>query len=447
MPANPSYVPLMTAPTQPRRRFLQSVSSSAAAFAAPAIVRAAATAEKIPIAMIGTGGMGSNHVRTLCQRKDVEFRWVIDTDSERAAAAAKTILEMTGQSPKTGQDMRRAIDDKEVRACFMATPDHWHAPGAIFAADAGKHVYVEKPCSHNLREGRLMIEAAARNKVNIQVGTQSRSTGHVQQVVEKIRSGIIGDVLVAKAWNSQKRADQGHQPTTEPPATLNYDLWLGPVPPVEFKKTYHPAHWRWFFHFGAGDFGNDGVHDIDIARWGLGVETHPARINAMGNKLFFDDDQEWPDTLYCGFEYDFQGGRKQQLIYEQRIWSPYTQEGHENGCAWYGTGGMIVGGKAKGWQIFGPKNQLIETIASTGVDLAGHHENFLSCVRGDGKGELNAGIVTNHLSSSLCHLGNIAFRTGRTLRFDPGKEIFSDDAEATNYLHRDYREHWATPKG
>ena len=391
--------------------------------------------------------MGSNHVRTLCQRKDVEFRWVIDTDSERAAAAAKTILEMTGQSPKTGQDMRLAIDDKEVRACFMATPDHWHAPGAIFAADAGKHVYVEKPCSHNLHEGRLMIEAAARNKVNIQVGTQSRSTAHVQQVVEKIRSGVIGDVLVAKAWNSQKRADQGHQPTSEPPATLNYDLWLGPVPPVEFKRTYHPAHWRWFFHFGAGDFGNDGVHDIDIARWGLGVETHPSRINAMGNKLFFDDDQEWPDTLYCGFEYDFQGGKKRQLIYEQRIWSPYMQEGHENGCAWYGTGGMIVGGKAKGWQIFGPKNQLIETIASTGVDLSGHHENFLSCVKGDGKGVLNAGIVTNHFSSSLCHLGNIAFRTGRTLRFDPGKEVFSDDAEATNYLRRDYREHWATPKG
>lgn len=415
--------------------------------AAPAIIRAGAEAGRIPVALIGTGGMGSNHVRTLCRRNDIVFRWVIDADTERASAAAKTIHELTGQSPKLGQDMRRAIDDREVSACFMATPDHWHAPGTILAADAGKHVYVEKPCSQNVREGRLMIAAAARNNVSIQVGTQSRSTGHVQRVVEKIRSGIIGEVLVAKAWNSQKRSDQGRQAVSEPPSNLDYDLWLGPVPPVPFKKTYHPAHWRWFFHFGAGDFGNDGVHDIDIARWGLGVETHPERIQAMGNKLFFDDDQEWPDTLYCAFQYDLPGGKKQQLIYEQRIWSPYMQEGHENGCAWYGTEGMIVGGKAKGWQVFGPKNQLIETIESTGVDLAGHHENFLSFVRGEGKGALNAGIVTNHLSSSLCHLGNIAFRTGRTLIFDPEKETFSDDTEAAGLLRRDYREHWAAPKG
>lgn len=438
----------MNSPTQPRRRFLQSASAIAGALAVPAVVRSAAVREKIPIAMIGPGGMGMNHVRNLCQRKDVDFLWVIDADADRAATAAKTIHELTGQSPKTGQDLRRALDDGAVRACFMATPDHWHAPGAILAVDAGKHVYVEKPCSHNVREGRLMIEAAERNGVRIQVGTQSRSTAHVRQIVDKIRSGIIGEVLVAKAWNSQKRADHGHQPATEPPAALDYDLWLGPVPPVPFKKTYHPAHWRWFHHFGAGDFGNDGVHDIDIARWGLGVETHPHRIHGMGNKLFFDDDQEWPDTLYCGFEYDLAGGGKRQLIYEQRIWSPYMQEGHENGCAWYGTEGMIVGGKAKGWQIFGPKNQLIEVLTVGGADLAAHHENFLSCIRdgGDGGG-LNAGIVTNHLSSALCHLGNIAARTGRTLNFDPEKETFAGDDEAAKLLRRDYRDHWAAPKG
>jgi len=431
--------------TQSRRHFLQTVSVSAAGLVLPA----RAAPDRIGLAVMGVGGMGSNHVRTLCQRKDIDFRWIIDTDSERAAAAAKMVEEATGQKPRVAQDLRRALDDDSVRACLMATPDHWHAPGAILAADAGKHVYVEKPCSHNLREGRLMIEAAARNGVAIQVGTQSRSTGHVRTVIEKIRSGVIGEVLVAKAWNSQKRAEHGHQPDSIPPASLDYGLWLGPVPEVPFKATYHPAHWRWFFHFGAGDFGNDGVHDIDIARWGLGTERHPDVIHAMGNKLFFDDDQQWPDTLYCGFEYHSSddGKRPRQLIYEQRIWSPYMQEGHENGCAWYGTGGYVVGGKAKGWQIYGPKNQLVETIPSDGVDLAGHHEDFLRVVRGEGKAEdLHAGILTNHYSSALCHLGNLAWKTGRVLHFDPVNESITGDEEASRGLRREYRDHWATPK-
>jgi len=428
-----------------RRQFLRA--SAAVALASPAILRSAGEREKIRLAMIGPGGMGTNHLRTLCQRQDVEILWVIDADSSRAEAGAKLVSEKLGQKPRTGQDLRRALEDPAVQACFMATPDHWHAPGAILAADAGKHVYVEKPCSHNLREGRLMVEAAKRNGIHIQVGTQSRSTAHVRQVVEKLRSGIIGEVLAAKAWNSQKRASHGHRDPSEPPASLDYDLWLGPVPPVPFKATYHPANWRWFFHFGAGDFGNDGVHDIDIARWGLGVETHPSRIHAMGDKLFFDDDQEWPDTLYCGFEYRPAHGRKRQLIYEQRIWSPYVQEGQENGCAWYGTDGMVVGGKAKGWQIFGPRNKLIESLPAGGVDLAAHHENFLAAVRGAIPGDgLHAGIVTHHFSSSLCHLGNIAARTGKTLDFDPEKETFPGDADASLLLRRAYRDHWAAPK-
>lgn len=416
-----------------------------ATFAAPAILKGAGAVDKINLAFIGPGGMGTNHVKTMCQRSDVIFSYVCDADSKRAATAAKTIQELTGQTPKIVSDMRNVFDDKAVQAVVMATPDHWHAPGAIMAANSGKHVYVEKPCSHNLREGRLMIEAAAKNKVVMQVGTQSRSTAHIMGVVEKLRSGIIGNVLVAKAWNSQLRAYHGHKPDSEPPAELDYELWLGPVPKVPFKSTYHPAHWRWFHHFGAGDFGNDGVHDIDIARWGLGVEQHPDRIIGQGSKLFFDDDQEWPDTLYCGFEYDI-AGKTKQLIYEQRDWSPYVQEGHENGCAWYGTEGMIIGGKAKGWQIYGKRNKLIEDIKPTsGPDLAAHHANFLDGIRTGAK--QNADITINHLSTALCHLGNIAARTRRALVFDPAKEQFIGDADTSKLLRREYREHWATPVG
>ena len=417
-----------------------------AALASASLSRAASADDKINLAFIGPGGMGTNHIKTMCKRTDVSFSYVCDADSKRAATAAKLIKELTSQSPKIVSDMRRVFEDKAVQAVLMATPDHWHAPGAILAANAGKHVYVEKPCSHNLREGRLMIEAAARNKVAMQVGTQSRSTGHIMQVIEKLRSGIIGDVLVAKAWNSQRRADQGHKPTSEPPAELDYDLWLGPVPEVPFKSTYHPGAWRWFHHFGAGDFGNDGVHDIDIARWGLGVDQQPNRIIGQGSKLFFDDDQEWPDTLYCAFEYDNAGGKTRQLIYEQRDWSPYVQEGHENGCAWYGTQGMIVGGKAKGWQVFGERNKLIEEIKPpSGPDLAAHHANFFDAIRTGAK--LNADITINHLSTSLCHLGNIAARTRRSLVFDPVAEQFIGDADTSKLLRREYRDHWATPVG
>ena len=433
--------------TLSRRQFVQTTGLATAGFAtAAAAVKAAASREKFNVAFIGPGGMGTNHVKTLCQRKDILFSYVCDADSKRAEAAAKLIQQATGQSPKVVSDMRKVLDDGAVQAVFMATPDHWHAPGAILAANAGKHVYVEKPCSHNLREGRLMIEAAHKNKVVMQVGTQSRSTGHIIQVIERIRSGVIGEVLVAKAWNSQLRANHGRKPDSMPPPNLDYDLWLGPVPEVPFKETYHPAHWRWFHHFGAGDFGNDGVHDTDIACWGLGVRQHPNRIIGQGSKLFFADDQEWPDTLYCAFEYDLPEGKKKQLIYEQRIWSPYVQEGHENGSAWYGTEGMIVGGKKSGWKVFGKGNKLIEEIkATSGPDLAAHHDNFLTCIRTGAKP--NADITINHLSTSLCHLGNIAARTQTALVFDPAKEQFVGNEAASVLLKRQYRDHWAAPQG
>lgn len=420
------------------------------AMAAP-LTRAASGKDRTGVAIIGTGGMGTNHVKTLAKRSDLDFRWLIDADIERAGAAAKVLSDANGAQPRVGQDLREALNDDGVRACFIATPDHWHAPAALLALAAGKHVYVEKPCAHNLREGRALVTKAAETGLAVQVGTQSRSAEHVRAVIDRIRSGAIGEVLVAKAWNSQKRLDHGRQPDSEPPAALDYEMWLGPVPKVPFKKTYHPAHWRWFFHFGAGDFGNDGVHDIDIARWGLGFDRHPDRIVSLGDKLFFDDDQQWPDTLNCGFAYGGGGEPRRHLHYEQRIWSPYVQEGHENGCAWYGTEGMIVGGKAKGWEVFGPKNRHIESIPAAGDMLGAHHENFLAVVRGEAAADtLHAPVGVHHFSSSLCQLGNLSWKLGRNLEFDPDKErVIGTDAEfaerASRELTREYREHWARP--
>jgi predicted dehydrogenase len=313
------------------------------------------------------------------------------------------------------------------------------------AANAGKHVYVEKPCSHNLREGRLMIEAARKNNVVMQVGTQSRSTAQVIQAMEKLKSGVIGEILVAKAWNSQRRGTIGKQKPSEPPKHLDYDLWLGPVTYRPYQSNFLHGIWRWWYDFGCGDIGNDGVHDIDIARWGLGVTTHPTRIAALGGKSFFDDDQQHADTQYVVYEYAAatKAGMPKQLIFEQRIWSPYVQEGHENGNAYYGTDGMMIFGKRGRYAIYGPKNKLVEESSGGGPDLAAHHANFLECIRT--RGRPNADIEINHLSTALCHLGNIATRTGRVLQFDPAKEQIIDDRDAAALLTRTYRDHWATP--
>jgi predicted dehydrogenase len=308
-------------------------------------------------------------------------------------------------------------------------------------------VYVEKPCCHNLREGRLMVEAVARSGKHLQVGTQSRSTAVVREAIERVRGGAIGEVLVAKAWNSQRRRSIGKTQPSQPPARLDFDLWLGPAPVVAYRSNLLPGVWRWWYDFGCGDIGNDGVHDLDVACWGLGVDTHPGRIACLGGKSFFDDDQHFPDTQYAVFEYpDAAGpGRARQLIFEQRIWSPYVQEGYENGAAFYGTEGMLIIGHSVGWTLYGPRNKKIAERTGS-ADLAAHHQNFLDCVRGESKSS-NADVVAGHRSAALVHLANIGARVGRVLRFDPRTETIVGDDEAAAMLGRRYREgHWAVPR-
>jgi predicted dehydrogenase len=234
---------------------------------------------------------------------------------------------------------------------------------------------------------------------------------------------------------------------SEAPSGVDYDLWLGPAPAVPFQANRFHYGWHWWYDFGTGDMGNDGVHDLDIARWGLGVETHPTRIAAIGNKYYFDDDQQFPDTQYVSFEYpgDGKAGQRRQLVFEMRIWSPYKQEGHENGNAFYGTEGMLVLGKGSGWQLFGPKNEPRESLKAS-ISGTPHHRNFLECIKTNARP--NADIEIGHLSSTLSHLGNIASRIGRTLNFDPQQERIVGDEEADQLVSRAYRAgHWAVPQG
>ncbi len=434
-----------------RRTFLKHAGLGIAGTTTMGLARSASAGQangKLVVGAIGCGGRGTYLARWFAGEKDSTVAYVCDPDAARAGKAAEAVAKAGGNSPKVVKDLRHILDDKAVDAVTVGTPDHWHGPATILACQAGKHVYVEKPVSHNVREGRLMVEAARRHKRIVQAGTHSRSLAHVIRGIELIRSGAIGDVLVAKAWNSQRRANIGHADPSKPPAGFDYDLWVGPAPFRPYRKTCHHYTWHWWYDFGTGDIGNDGVHELDIARWGLGVETHPSTVAAVGGKYFFDDDQQFPDTHYVAYEYPGDGkvGSKRQLVFEQRIWSPYVQEGMENGNAFYGTKGVLLLGKKEGWQCFGPRNKLVKQMKAGEPDAPPHPRRFMDAIK---TGKLpNADIEVGHLSAALCHLGNISARLGRSLRFDPKSEQIQGDDEAAHLLRRTYRDgHWAVPKG
>ncbi len=425
-----------------RRSFLKQtgrgVVGAAVVQTASQYARAKGATERINVGLIGCGGRGITVARAIGKHPHAAVRYVCDPDEHRAARAK----EATGADHAVA-DLRRILEDQSVDAIVIAACDHWHAPAAVLGCEAGKHVYVEKPCSHSIREGRLIVEAARRNKRVVQHGTQSRSAASKQAAIKSLRDGVIGDVLVAKHINSQKRANIGHRQPSSPPPHLDYDLWVGPAEWLPYQSNYVHYHWHWFFNFGTGDIGNDGVHGIDVARWGLGVETHPSFITGYGSKLYFDDDQQFPDTYQMTFEYPGEGsvGEKRLLIYEQRIWSPYREDQDANHTIFYGTNGLLKMGKS-GTQVFGMKNEPIETVPMVGDEVDAHQRNFIEAIRDGAK--LNADIEVGHRSAALCHIGNIVSRMNRAIRFDPQSEQIVGDNEANELTNRKYRDgHWA----
>jgi predicted dehydrogenase len=420
--------------------------AAAAALHWTAPLQSAGASDKIVLGAIGCGGQGTGLARSLAGLQAVDFAYVCDPDEERAGRAAKAVEQSGGKAPKVVKDLRHILDDKSVDAVTIATPNHWHAPAAILACAAGKQVYVEKPCSHNIREGRLLVEAAHRHKRVVQHGTQSRSNGLIAHAIQLLRNGVIGEVLMAKAWKVQQRRSIGQATPSAPPQGLDYDLWLGPAPYVPFQKNRHHYTWHWWYDFDTSDMGNDGVHELDIARWGLGVETHPAAVSASGTKLFFNDDQQFPDTQYVVFDYpgDGQVGNRRQLFFEMRLWSCYGLDGIDTGNAFYGTQGWMLLSKRGVLKVFGPDNKQLK-VDGEPPKCAGHHANFIEAIRNGVP--LTAPIEVGHLSAMLCHLGNIAARVGRALHFDAEQEQILGEAEGNRLIRRAYREgHWAVPK-
>lgn len=438
-----------------RRLFLQQSAAATVAggVTASSFSRAAGANERLRVGVIGVGGQGAAHVKSWLSHDDVDLAYVCDVDADRLAKSAEL-----APGAKPVADLRTILDDAQVDAVSIATPDHWHAPAALLAMASGKHVYVEKPCSHNVREGRMLVDASERTGRVVQHGTQTRSSVGTQTAIQMLREGVIGDVRVARAWDVQWRGPIGHDKPSEPPAGFDYDLWVGPAPFVPFQANRGHYTWHWWYNFGTGDAGNDGVHELDIARWGLGVESLPTRVAALGGKYVHDDDQQFPDTMTAVFEYEASAtptpaaqasmpdaGTK-QLIFELRLWSTNYPENVDNGCEFIGTEGRMLLSKRGKFSIHGPRNKRLEKeiAESLGGSVADHQRNFIEAIRG--QAEAAADAATAHHSAALPHLANISTRLGRSFALDPQTEQVVDDAEANIMLGREYRQdHWAAP--
>jgi predicted dehydrogenase len=398
----------------------------------PARVGRAAPSERVRVAVIGLRNRGTDHARLFAANPGAEVAAVCDIDDAMFEKPASSVQKLTGKAPRTEKDFRRLLEDKSIDAVTIATPDHWHALMAVLACQAGKDVYVEKPASHNMVEGRRMVEAAGKYKRIVQLGTQWRSTPHVEEAIARVRGGGVGKVGMARAWIHQKRENIGHGKPGPVPAGVDYAMWQGPAPDRPFYANRFHYKWHWFWHWGTGELGNNGVHGVDIARWGLGADS-PTTVSSGGGKYVFDDDQEVPDTQLVTWE--FPGAC---LAWEHRMWSKHPTERSGFGVAFYGDKGTLVIDD-HGWRI--EDGDRSESKAA-GDGQALHVQNFLDCVKTREKP--NADIETGHLSTRLCHVGNIAYRTGKKLTFDAAKEAFHD-AAADSLLAREYSSRFEMP--
>jgi predicted dehydrogenase len=426
----------MSASSCNRRTFLT------AATAAPLLAGAAGAQnanERIACAVIGVRGRGRSFWGPLANRQDTRVAALCDIDAGVLNDVAGAVAKAQGQAPRTVEDFRRVLDDKSIDAVFITTPHHWHTPIALRALAAGKHVYVEKPASHVYREGQLLVAAAQRHRKIVQHGTQMRSSEVTQRARALLDQGVIGEVRMAKAWNVQRHNHRAAVADADAPRGINYDLWLGPAPLRRFNPNRFHGNWQWFRDYGNGDIGNDGVHDIDMACMGLGVDRLPTRITAHGSRIDLTGEREYPDNMMVTYQFD----NNKVLIYEDRGWTPYGMQGVDSGNEFYGTRGWMFFTRRGRFQVYTDRNGTKGPgfNGDTGQDR--HLQNFLDSIRNNRAPTADA--RTAHLSCALVHLGEIAYRTQRVLHFDPKTETIQNDREASALLTKEYREPWAMP--
>jgi predicted dehydrogenase len=430
-----------------RRHFL----IGGAAAAGPLRPSALASAnDTVRVACVGIRGKIIDHVRPYLAMRNVEVAALCDVDESVLDERLAEVERRTKKRPARYVDIRKVLEDKSIDVISIATPNHSHTLQTVWACQAGKDVYIEKPCSHNMFEARQIVAAAKKYGRIVQHGTNQRSEGGVREGVRQLREGLIGEVYMARALCFKWRDTIGRAPVEPVPPGVHYDLWLGPAPKRPFTRNRFHYNFHWIWEYGNGDFGNQGLHQIDVARWGLGV-TYPTKISAMGGHFMFDDDQETPNTLTATFEFDAEG-KKKLLVADVRHWitnheakiggGEPKKDPNSIGNLFYGSKGYLAVENYGNYSSFlGREQEPGPSLRQSG----NHWANFIQAVRSRDQSELNAPIEEGAISTTLVHLGNISYRLGRTLRFDASTYGCVGDEEANRMFTRDYRAPFVVP--
>ncbi len=431
-----------------RRDFIRNTSLMGTGIAAiPGYLKANRN-RRIGIAVLGTNGRGLAHIEAYSKIPNVEIAYICDVEQHALDKGINLAKKLTGHTPKAIQDFRTILDKKDIDAVSIATPDHWHTPAAILACEAGKHVYVEKPCGHNPAEGEMLIAAAKKYDRLVQMGNQRRSWPHIIEAMNLIHSGVIGDVYFGKGWYANNRTSIGHGKPVQVPSSLDWALWQGPAPRKQYRDNLVPYNWHWFWNWGTGEACNNGTHEIDCMRWALKAEF-PSKVTSAGGRYAFHDDWQTTDTQVMSYEF----GEDKAITWESRSCNNYPVEGAGRGFIIYGKKGTLVNLGGDDYKIFDQHNKLIKANSDAtqtntlntlgpGASLDAYHFlNFINAIRNGEK--LNSPITEGHKSVLLCHLGNIAQRTGHTLHCDPanGGKILHDE-EASDLWNRKYEDGW-----
>ncbi len=437
-----------------RREFIRRISLAGTSVLLSPMVSSAnsffsgAPANKVIIGVMGTNSRGHFLAQSFASLPGVEVAYICDPDANVLQKTIAEVEKISGKRPQGFADLRKLLEKKDFDGLVIAAPDHWHAPAAIMALQAGKHVYVEKPCSHNPKEGELLVAASEKYKKHVQMGSQRRTFNNVNQMIKELHGGTIGRVYFARGWYVNNRKTIGKGTIVPVPSNLNFDLWQGPAPRKDFRSNLVHYNWHWFWHWGTGEALNNGTHELDVIRWGLGVD-YPNKVVSAGGRFHFQDDWETPDTQTITFNFP----NNTAATWEGRSCNNYQSEGSGRGVIFYGDKGTINYPGSNSYKIFDQANKLVSevkddtpfnasnTVSPTEQLDMQHMLNFCEVIRGNEK--INAPILEGHKSTLLPQLGNIAFRVGRTLNCDPANGRILDDKEAMKFWSRDYEKGWA----
>ena len=400
---------------------------------------------RINVASFGTNGRGIALTEAFARHTDARVIGIGDVDTRAIEKGQKAVTDQGGKTPRGDQDFRRFLDDKDVDAVVIATPDHWHAPMAIMALQAGKQVYVEKPCSHNPAEGNMLVAAQKKYGHVVQMGNQTRSSVTLNKIIKEIHDGLIGTAYAGKAWYSNHRSGIGKGQVADVPEWLDWELWQGPAPREAYKDNVVHYNWHWFYKWGTGELLNNGTHEIDICRWALDVD-YPNKVSSTGGRFHFKDDWEWYDTQVVGYEYD--SGKT--INWEGRSTNGLQFWNRGRGAFIHGTEGSVLLDR-DGFVVYDLKGQEIRKEVEEGESVSmgtsgggaldeRHINNFIQAINGDVA--LNSPIEDANISVTTCHLGNMAQRTGRTLAVNPATGMPEGSSAAMALWSREYAKGW-----